>query len=339
MTSNVDAIRAQAHLHHAYYLGLQLMVASRKGPQVMEEWTFRLFRRQHLDKFLPGLEKLGLTGLPDAVACAQYHVLANNIGGVGVEYMYESDRKAWVRFRYPRWMFHGPTLCGIPPQVSRGLLRGWYAHNGVTLGNARLGFVCVSEDMTGEFGLCGYFREYDHELTETERLRYAKEQSPPPFDPALQPQAPAAEWDATRLHKANRNYALEYVRNGLCELRKVIGDEEALELGKLSARLTGLQYLQETAAMINTEDGDIEDALSYLACMFEGMGDDVVRESRTCIKQSGLRAVRGLEGEERDLVLACWLELWRGTLAARQVRLFATVHEDDGLHWELEKAR
>ena len=55
---------------------------------------FRLFRRQHVDKFLTSFDKLGLSGLPDAVACAQYHVLSNNVGGVGVEYMYESDQKA-----------------------------------------------------------------------------------------------------------------------------------------------------------------------------------------------------------------------------------------------------
>ena len=47
-----QAIGAQAHLHHAYFLGLQLMVATRKGPEVMGDWMFRLFRRQHLDKFL-----------------------------------------------------------------------------------------------------------------------------------------------------------------------------------------------------------------------------------------------------------------------------------------------
>lgn len=196
--STIDAIRAQAHLHHAYLLGLELMVATRKGPAVMEDWMFRLFRRQHLEKFLSSFEKLGLTGLPDAVACAQYHVLSNNMGGVGVEYMPESDRKAWVRFRYPRWMYHGPTLCGVPVEVSRGFLRGWHAHNGVSLGNPRLGFVCVSEDMTGEFGLCGYFREFDHELGEDERLQFAKGEAPPGYDASLQPKPPEGEWDLER---------------------------------------------------------------------------------------------------------------------------------------------
>ncbi len=38
------AIRAQASLHHQYLLGLELMVATRAGPEVVGEWMFRLFR-------------------------------------------------------------------------------------------------------------------------------------------------------------------------------------------------------------------------------------------------------------------------------------------------------
>ena len=70
------------------------MISTRKGPEVMEQWTFNLFRRQHLDKFLSSFEKLGLANEHDAVACAKYHVLSNSIGGVPVEYMAESDTKA-----------------------------------------------------------------------------------------------------------------------------------------------------------------------------------------------------------------------------------------------------
>jgi hypothetical protein len=334
----VQAIRAQAHLHHAYFLGLQLMVSTRKGPAVMGDWMFRLFRRQHHDKFLSSFAKLGLAGLPDAVACAQYHVLSNSMGGVPVEYMPETDRKAWVRFRYPRWMYHGPTLCGVTVEVSRGFLQGWYAHNGVSLGNPRLGFVCVSEDMTGEFGLCGYFREFDHDLKDDQRLQFAKDEVPPAYDAALQPQPPAAQWDALRLEKANRNYALEYVRNGLCELANVIGAAGAHELGGLAARLIGLQYFAEIAAMVDAHDGDLNDAATFLVRMFEGMGDAAslhVSDGQPIVRQQGLRAVRGLHGTERELVLDCWIELWRGALASqRQIKTLQVQQDGDGLLWQ-----
>ena len=331
--SPTPAIRAQAHLHHAYLLGLQLMVSSQRSNDVVGDWMFRLFRRQHLDKFLASFDKLGLSELPHAVACAKYHVLSNNLGGVGVEYMYESDQKAWVRFRYPRWMYHGPTVCGVPVEVSRGFLNGWYAHNGVSLNNPRLGYVCVSEDMTGEFGLCGYFKEYDHDLTDDERLQFAKGELPPPFDPTQQPSVPQDQWDEERLEKANRNYALNYIRNGLAELARVLDVEDTLELAERAARLVGLQYFNETATMIGGADGDVSDAANYLATMFQGMGDEVtveVSRDEAVIRQNGLRVIRGLPDDEADLVFRCWTELWRGTASAqRQLKVLEV--ERDGL--------
>ncbi len=335
--NEVAAIRAQAHIHHAWLLGLQLMVSTHRGPEVMGDWMFRLFRRQHVDKFLSSFDKLGLSGLPDAVACARYHVLSNNMGGVGVEYMPESDTKAWVRFRYPRWMYHGPTICGVPVEVSRGFLNGWYAHNGVSLGNPRLGYVCVSEDMTGEFGLCGYFREFDRDLADDERLQFAKGELPPPFDPSLQPEAPADQWNELRLEKANRNYALDYLRNGLPELGNVIGREAAGILGARSARLIGLQYFQETAAMIDAVDGDLDDAATYLASMFRGMGDEVTIETQgdtAQLRQRGIRAIRNLSPDDAALVFDCWAELWRGAVSSqRAIKQLDVVRDGDDAVW------
>jgi hypothetical protein len=338
-SENIAAIRAQAHIHHAYLLGLQLMISTHRTNDEVGEWMFRLFRRQHLEKFLSSFEKLGLSELPDAVACAQYHVLSNNMGGVGVEYMHETDRKAWVRFRYPRWMYHGPTLCGVPVEVSRGFLNGWYAHNGVSLCNPRLGYVCVSEDMTGEFGLCGYFREYDHDLAESERLQFARGELPPPFDPAGQPRPPADLWDEIRLEKANRNYALDYIRSGLPALAGVIGESETRELAGRAARLIGLQYFPETAEMIGAADGDLDDAAGYLAVMFGGMGDEVAKRSGDQgveLQHTGLRIIRGLPDDEAALVFDCWAELWKGTAGSqRQLKTLNVERTGQGAKWSL----
>src|SRR6201985_2312820 len=81
--------RRFADLYHAYFTGLILTVVSRRGTADAAEFMFRVFRRQQQERFLPGLEKLGLSHLPPAVAAAQYHYLSNWIGGVHVEYMYE----------------------------------------------------------------------------------------------------------------------------------------------------------------------------------------------------------------------------------------------------------
>lgn len=341
MDKQTDYIRAQALIHHAYLLGLQLMVAANKGPQVMGDWMYGLFRRQHHEKFLSSFEKLGLCNLPHAVACAQYHTMANSVGGVPVEYMYESDNKAWVRFRYPRWMYQGPVICGIPVEVSRGFLQGWYAHNGVSLNNPRLGFVCVSEDMTGEFGLCGYFQEFDYELTQEQRLQFARGERPPPFKASEQPKLSALDWSEERLQKANRNYAMEFIRNGLPELVNVIGKEDASQIASRAARLIGLQYLPETLAIVDCKDGDASDAGAYIKKMFQGMGDDVeLTEDAECsqvkIVQKGLRIVRGLSGDDREMILNCWQQLWAGALASyRGFKSVAINNTEHSVVWTI----
>jgi hypothetical protein len=345
-TNSTASIKAQAELHHAYLLGLQLMISTRKGPEVMEKWMFQLFRRQHLEKFLSSFEKLGLTNEPDAVACAKYHVLSNSIGGVPVEYMPETSKKAWVRFRYPRWMYDGPAICGVPIGVSRGFLKGWYAHNGVSLKNPRLGYVCVSEDMTGEFGFCGYFKEYDHDLQDDERLQFAKGEIPPVFDQGVQLSPPVDDWSEERLEKANRNYAMDYIRNGLVELSKIIGETETKELGGLAARLIGLQYYPKLAAIIGAKDGTAIDAAGFLSKMMSGMGDpahlmDSATDKEASVEHTGLRIVRGLEGTERLIILDCWKELWLGAVRSHREMLDLDCQQinSDKIIWSIFNKR
>ena len=76
---------AAARLHQAYLTGILLFLVQSRGGDFAADFVFRTFRRQHLDKFLPALETLGLRELPDAVACAQFIYLANQAGGVLVE--------------------------------------------------------------------------------------------------------------------------------------------------------------------------------------------------------------------------------------------------------------
>ena len=109
--------RAVSVLYQALLTGLVLTLVTRRSEDEAADFVFRLFRRQHLEKFLPGLAKLGLDRLPSAVACAQYHYLSNQMGGVKTEYAYESDRKAWVRYPPPRWIWYGSAICGIPSRV------------------------------------------------------------------------------------------------------------------------------------------------------------------------------------------------------------------------------
>ena len=137
-TTDTAAYRAVELIYHSYLTGLILMLVTRAGAAPAAEVVFRTFRRQQLARFLPGLKKLGLDQLPHAVACAQYHYLSNQVGGVKVEYVYENDRKAWVRYPPPRWIWSGTAICGITSEVSRAMLRGWHDNNGVVMGNPSL---------------------------------------------------------------------------------------------------------------------------------------------------------------------------------------------------------
>ena len=119
------------------------------------------------------MKKLALDGLPDAVACAQYHYFSNALGGVKTEYFAESNTKAWVRYPLSRWIWQGAAICGIPTQVNEAMLYGWHGHNGVSLGNPRLGFVCTGQTVDGSPGLEGYYLDYGYDIAQDKRVRFA----------------------------------------------------------------------------------------------------------------------------------------------------------------------
>ncbi|MDP6269296.1 MAG: hypothetical protein QF398_02780 [Alphaproteobacteria bacterium] len=334
--------QAAATLYHAYLTGLILLLANRRGAADVGEWSFRLFRRQHLAKFTSSFAKLGLHGLPDAVAAARYHYLANAIGGVEVTYHEESAHKAWVHFRHPRWLYAGAAVCGVPVEVSHGFLRGWYGHNGNSMGNPRLGFVCTSQDMTGQYGLAGYFFEYGHDLAEEERLQFSDEPIPA-FDPAGVPGLDAAEWPPERLHKANRNYAMDYIANGLPELVDQIGAANAAELGRLAGHLIGAQFFTEVAERLGLGEGPTA-AHSFAAFMtaLAQAQDDAAEWSAdgdaALVHQSSWRLMRGQSPD--PAVFAAWNGLWPGALAAYDPRLELDVlgrldRGDEAFEWRV----
>src|SRR5579872_7386968 len=261
--------RGVAELYHAYFTGLILTMVTRRGTSDAAEFVFRVFRRQQQERFLPGLEKLGLSHLPPAVAAAQYHYLSNWIGGVAVEYMYETDRKAWIRYPPPRWIWKGTAICGVPGEVSCAMLRGWHANNGVALNNPRLGFVCTKQSVDGQDGLEGYYCEYDHAIEAEQRLIFARHLEAPMFDPASAPALPVSKWPKPRLEKAYRNYAMEYVRTAAPVLVQLLGPDEAGHLLRLTGKLIGMQYFDEVARCFGSDRGDAAAFAAFLHTLLD----------------------------------------------------------------------
>jgi hypothetical protein len=336
--ADVAAYRAIDLIYHSYLTGLILMLSSRAGPRQAAEIVFRTFRRQQLARFLPGLKKLGLDGLPHAVACAQYHYLSNQVGGVKVEYVYESDRKAWVRYPPPRWIWRGTAICGIPSEVSRAMLRGWHANNGVVLGNPRLGFVCTGQTVDGQPGLEGYYKEYDHNLAPEERLQFSPGECCPAFDPDHAPRLPENTWPEERLLKVLRNYSMEYITSILPETIAALGPEEGGHLAGAAARLIGMHTFDDVASLLGGVERGPRGFALVLARLAAGQGDDAeFRQEGSCatVRQTSWR----LMSERIDLspaVFDAWNELWVGAALAhdRFMQIDVIERRDRGdAHW------
>ena len=324
--------RAVSVLYQALLTGLVLTLVTRRSEDEAADFVFRLFRRQHLEKFRPGLAKLGLDRLPPAVACAQYHYLSNQLGGVKTEYAYESDRKAWVRYPPPRWIWYGSAICGIPSRVNAAILHGWHGHNGVTLGNPRLGFVCTGQTVDGHPGLEGYYVEHVRDLAEDERVRFATGETMPDADPARAPRLDEAAWPAERLELVVSRYAMEYVRTALPVLLERLGPADTRRVLGHAARLIGMQYHDETMRLLGIADSGPAAFARYLAALAAAQGEEVTvsaEPGRARVRQKGWRLARGLEPLDAAAFDA-WAELWHGALAAHDRWLRLSVTREAG---------
>jgi hypothetical protein len=343
---SANPLKAAADLYQAYQTGLMLTVSLKRGSKDAGLWTKALFRRQHKAKFLSSFEKLGLTNLPDAQAAAAYHYLSNKIGGVDVEYMAESDTKAWVRFPPPRWIYPDASICGIPTEVSRGMLEGWYAENGPSLKNPRLGFVCTAQTPDAQHGLAGYFLEFNHELAPDERLTFRPGELPPRFDPKYAPKLPLEQWPQERLDKAHRNYAMEYVRTGLPLLTELFGPSDGGHLGRHTGFLIGAQLYQKLAAgfeLVNYTDGALGLAILIKKLgQAEGASTSISGDANnSLVEWDSWRLGRGMD-QPHPAVFQGWHGLIEGLAAAHDrfliLELLASpAVGDDHIQWRIRK--
>lgn len=313
--NGTQGYKAVAKLYNALMTGLVLTLISQRSIEDARRFVFAHFRRQHLEKFRPGLKKLGLNKLPDAVACAQYHYFSNALGGVKTEYVYESDTKAWVRYPPPRWIWQGTAICAIPHHVNEAMLHGWHGYNGVSLNNPRLGFVCTGQTVEGDPGLEGYYFDYGREITADERVRFAPDERMPRFNAAKAPRLDTTHWPEERLHKVERSYAMEYVRSLLPTMQELFGVLEGSALVARTARLIGLQFYEETAAMLAVPDDSPAAFGRYLAALAQAQGENVVLGDGPSVTQTGWRLMDGISYAHPE-GFAAWNALWEGALAA-----------------------
>ena len=337
ISASAAGFKVVAKLYNALMTGLVLTLVTQRDPESARRFVFAHFRRQHLEKFLPGLKKLGLDRLPHAIACAQYHYFSNALGGVRTEYIAETDRKAWVRYPPPRWIWQGTAICAVPREVNEAMLHGWHGHNGVTLGNLRLGFVCTGQTVAGDPGLEGYYQEYDRDLAPDERVRFVSDERAPRFDPARAPKLDSQSWPAERLLKVERSYAMEYVRSLLPTMLELFGAAEATALVACTARLIGLQFYAETADLLDVAGSGADDFARFLATIAAAQGEEVeiVQDGKAAVMvQKGWKLMAGIAASE-DMFDA-WNALWQGAASVHNRDLTLTTERRDGtIYWRL----
>ena len=91
---------------------------------------------------------------------------------------------------------------------------------------------------------------------------------------------------------------MDYIRNGISELVKVIGEQETMVLAGRAARLIDLQCASQTRALMQAEDSDLGAAAQYLESMFSGLGDEteiIDNNNGVTLGQTGLRIVRRMK--------------------------------------------
>lgn len=322
---------ALAELYHRYLTGLLLGMVTRLGTEAAAEVVFRTFRNQHLEAFHPGLEKLGLNDEPDAVACAKYHVLSNALGGVRVEWIPETETKSWVRYRPPRWIFDGTAICGIPTEVSRAMLRGWHGHNGVSLGNDRLGFVATSQTTDGQPGLVGYYIEESEPLPPEDRVRFRPGERPP--GPAVE--LPVPTWDPVRLAKVERNYSMNYIHTILPAMTDVLGPADTRSVATIVGHQIGMQF--HPAVMDRLGGGGAFAA--RFARLLSGHGPASEVETVDGLDRVRLPAWRLFDADSvHPVVFEGWNALWEGLAMMEDYHLAVLQRLDLGdptFEWEV----
>jgi hypothetical protein len=267
---------------------LQLVILREKGERDLADFKYRILRRHQRAHFLPGLRKLGIPlDLPPAVVAGRYHYLSNLVGGLRMEYVEESPRKVWIRYLAPAWSFPGLSLCAVPASVQRAMFAGWHPHNGPSLGCPRLAFVVTKVFQDGEPCDEGYFEEADRDLDPDERIRYEAVTRAPEFDPARAPALDPVAWPEERLWRARRNFARDYLADGIRTALEAYGVHGAAGYLGQAARLVAVQFVEELRDAFGVAGTDAPALARLLACLADlaGQTPAVERRGRALVLQ------------------------------------------------------
>ena len=202
------------------------------------------------------------------------------------------------------------------------MLRGWHAHNGVSLNDPCLGFVCTGTTVDGGAGLEGYYQQYDHPIEAEQRLRFVTDEHCPWIDANTLPRLDHEQWPPERAAKAYRNYALRYIRNALPSVLQVMPIEDAQQLAIRAARQVGMHAYDNISERLSVNDSSARSYLWLLSALLNGAGDRVRLNSNSVTREHW----RLFDNQPMSADLfPIWLAVYEGLLAShnRTLRLVA----------------
>lgn len=220
-----------------------------------------------------GMRKLGIRDdEPPAVQAGKYHYLSNILGGLRLEYIEESEKKVWLRYRGPYQMMPNISAIAFPPTLRRHQFSTWHARNRHFLGYPRLGWVYTKTALEGDPYDEGYFIEYDHDIDDVIADGSAVVRHTPEFDPAKAPKLDPAQWPESRQLKARRNYALGYVAQSTQALLDVFGELETCHMIDTAVRILAMQLCRDWIADLEITDTDFDACVALVTGLMRALG-------------------------------------------------------------------
>lgn len=337
-TSNCENVEFPTFLWSRAYAALQLVTLREKGQEGLVKLKYAFSNGHGQKHFLAGLDKLGVRNDPPAVAAAKYHYMSNYlIGNVPMEYVRETDRKAWIRYLAPAWAFPGTGIIAVPASVGLAALQGWIRYNGTWLGCPRLGFVCTKFQEYGDPYCEGYFIEYDENISLEQALRFQPVSTSPEFDKDAAPKLDPVQWPEARLLRARRRYAESYAAAPAQVLVEAYGLPYASFLVTQAMLGLGTQYAREIADRMGVSERNASAIASIFLKVLNSLGDDAElarNGDEHRITRSTFSPFRGIYADEMyDAFFALFTGILR-VLTAR-VKLVRSVEKKDGQRTEL----
>lgn len=271
-----DNVKFSTYLWSRAYAALQMVTLREKGAEGITSLKYNFMNGHGVKHFLGGVDKLGIRNDPPAIVGAKYHYMSNClIGDVAMEYVQESEKKAWIRYLAPSWAYPGSGLMAVPASVQMASFQAWHRNNGTWLGCRRLAYVCTKLYQYGEPYDEGYFVEHDHDIPIEQAFRVEAVTSAPHFDPVAAPKLDPVQWPQERLLKARRRYAESYTAVPAQVLLDMYGVPLGSYLIKQAMLGLGTQYAHEIADKMGVAGRDAASLSTLFFKMLSTLGEDV----------------------------------------------------------------